>query len=187
MKKITSIIFSFLTLSLYMSSAQAACDFVIDIGDKKTKIVEKFAEPMPMFAGQLMLPVPSIDVCPNDNLDMDIAVEYIFLGDPEDARLAAIRMIVLNDGKNTISDQLTLMNYAKKVYGDFDTGHNPKIYNNFQAWEKTNKLIIYKRIFNEENLIEEEVFITNNEYNQKLGEFYNKIEIEEAKLEEENS
>ena len=115
MKKITSIIFSFLTLSLYMSSAQAACDFVIDIGDKKTKIVEKFAEPMPMFAGQLMLPVPSIDVCPNDNLDMDIAVEYIFLGDPEDARLAAIRMIVLNDGKNTISDQLTLMNYAKKV------------------------------------------------------------------------
>ena len=96
-------------------------------------------------------------------------------------------MIVLNDGKNTISDQLTLMNYAKKVYGDFDTGHNPQIYNNFQAWEKTNKLIIYKRIFNEENLIEEEVFITNNEYNQKLGEFYNKIEMEEAKLEEENS
>ena len=45
----------------------------------------------------------------------------------------------------------------------------------------------YKRIFNEENLIEEEVFITNNEYNQKLGEFYNKIEMEEAKLEEENS
>ena len=33
MKKITSIIFSFLTLSLYMSSAQAACDFVIDIGE----------------------------------------------------------------------------------------------------------------------------------------------------------
>ena len=42
--------------------------------------------------------------------------------------------LVLNDGKNTESDKLTLMNYAKKVYGDFDTGFNPNAYNNFEVW-----------------------------------------------------
>jgi hypothetical protein len=92
-------------------------------------------------------------------------------------------MVVLNDGKNTMSEKLTLMNYAKKVYGDFDTGQNPKIYNNFKVWEKNQNLIIYKRMFNEENLIEEEIYISNKEYDQQLGEFYNKIEMDELKEE----
>ena len=179
MKKIIVSILSFLLFSLYISSAQAACDFIIKIGDKKTKIVKKFAEPMPMYAGQFMLPVQSPEVCPNDNLSIDIAIEYVFLGDPENSRLAAIRMVVLNDGQNTESNKLTLMNYAKKVYGDFDTGENPKIYNNFEIWEKNQNMVIYKRMFNEEGLIDEEIYISNKEHDQKLGEFYNKIETDE--------
>jgi hypothetical protein len=179
MKKIIVSILSFLLFSLYISSAQAACDFIIKIGDKKTKIVKKFAEPIPMFAGQFMLPVQSPEVCPNDNLSIDIAIEYVFLGDPENSRLAAIRMVVLNDGQNTESNKLTLMNYAKKVYGDFDTGENPKIYNNFEIWEKNQNMVIYKRMFNEEGLIDEEIYISNKEHDQKLGEFYNKIETDE--------
>ena len=72
--------------------------------------------------------------------------------------------------------------YAKKVYGDFDTGQNPQIFNNFYAWEKNNKLVIYKRLLNSENLVDEEIFITNDEYDMKLGEFYYKLEQEaEAK------
>ena len=48
------------------------------------------------------MPVPSPELCPNDNLNNDIAIEYVFLGETEDAaKLAAIRMIVMNDGKNT--------------------------------------------------------------------------------------
>ena len=39
-------------------------------------------------------------------------------------------------------------------------------------------------MYNEESLIDEEIFITNNEYDLKLGEFYNKIEEEEAELDE---
>ena len=70
----------------------------------------------------------------------------------------------LNDGQNTESNKLTLMNYAKKVYGDFDTGENPKIYNNFEIWEKNQNLIIYKRVFNEESLIDEEIYISNNQF-----------------------
>ena len=182
MKKLLILI---LALSFKMGAVQAACDFIINIGDKSTKIVEKFAEPMPMFMGQFMLPVQSPELCPNDNLNDMIAVEYVFLGESlETARLAAIRMIALNDGQNTESDKLTLMNYAKKVYGDFDTGQNPSAFNNFYAWEKNRNLIIYKRMYNEENLIDEEIFITNDEYDLKLGEFYNKIEEEAAELDE---
>ena len=183
MKKLLILI---LALSFKISAVQAACDFIINIGDKSTKIVEKFAEPLPMFKGQFMLPVQSPEVCPNDNLSEMIAVEYVFLGESIETtlRLAAIRMIVLNDGQNTESDKLTLMNYAKKVYGDFDTGQNPSAFNNFYAWEKNRNLIIYKRMYNEENLIDEEIFITNDEYDLKLGEFYNKIEEEAAELDE---
>ena len=182
MKKLLILI---LALSFKMGAVQAACDFIINIGDKSTKIVEKFAEPLPMFKGQFMLPVQSPELCPNDNLNDMIAVEYVFLGESlETARLAAIRMIALNDGQNTESDKLTLMNYAKKVYGDFDTGQNPSAFNNFYAWEKNRNLIIYKRMYNEENLIDEEIFITNDEYDLKLGEFYNKLEEEAAELEE---
>jgi len=182
MKKLLILI---LVLIFKIGAVQAACDFIINIGDKSTKIVEKFAEPLPMFKGQFMLPVQSPEVCPNDNLSEMIAVEYVFLGESiETARLAAIRMIALNDGQNTESDKLTLMNYAKKVYGDFDTGQNPSVFNNFYAWEKGQNLIIYKRLYNEENLIDEEIFITNDEYDLKLGEFYNKIEEEAAELDE---
>ena len=92
MKKILLIIFTF---SLYMSQAQAACDFVINIGDNKAKLVQKFTDPFPMFDNIFMLPVPSPKVCPNDNLDQDIAIEYIFIDD----NLAAIRMVVFNDEK----------------------------------------------------------------------------------------
>jgi len=182
MKKLLILI---LALTFKIGAVQAACDFIINIGDKSTKIVEKFAEPMPMFMGQFMLPVQSPELCPNDNLNDMIAVEYVFLGESlETARLAAIRMIALNDGQNTESDKLTLMNYAKKVYGDFDTGQNPSAFNNFYAWEKGQNLIIYKRLYNEENLIDEEIFITNDEYDLKLGEFYNKLEEEAAELDE---
>jgi len=136
---------------------------------------------MPAFGGQFMLPIPSPLVCPDDNLNRNIAIEYIFLGDtPLTSNLAGIRMVVLNDGKNTESNKLTLMNYAKKVYGDFDTGPNPQIFNYFNVWKKQNNVIVYKRLI--ENLIDEEIFITNDEYDMKLGEFYYKLEQEaEAK------
>jgi len=123
-----------------------------------------------------VLPILSPSVCPDDNLNTNIAIEYIFLGDtPLKSNLAAIKMVVLNDGKNTESNKLTLMNYAKKVYGDFDTGPNPQTFNNFNIWKKQNNIIIYKRLLIE-NLIDEEIFITNKEYNKKLIEFYNQSE-----------
>ena len=163
------------------SAALAECNFIINIGDKKTKIVEKFAEPMPMFQGKFVLPIHSNELCPNDKLSNDIVVEYVFLGDLENSRLAAIRMVVFNDDKNSISNQLLLMNYAKKVYGNFDTGNNPKAFNNFKVWDTNQKVIVYKRMTNDEEIIEEELYISNKEYDQKLGEFYNQLEMDALK------
>jgi hypothetical protein len=187
--KMKKILIIFISLIFSINTAQAACDFIINIGDTSKKIEEKIASPIPMFPGQFMLPVQSPEVCPSDNLNENIAVEYIFLGaNPEvSLRLAAIRMVVLNDGQNTESDKLTLMKYAKKVYGDFDTGQNPKVFNNFMIWEKNNSIIIYKRMFNEEDLIEEEIYISNKEYDQKLGEFYNQIELKELEQDEQTN
>ena len=138
--------------SIFSSPVQAACDFLIDIGDSGKKIFDKFGQPLPGFKGQFYMPVPSPELCPNDNLNNDIAVEYVFLGETEDAaKLAAIRMIVMNDGKNTENNKLTLMRYVKKVYGDFDTGQNPQIFDSFKIWEKSNNdVIVYKRMLCEE-------------------------------------
>ena len=148
--------------SILSTPLQAACDFLIDIGDSGKKVFDKFDMPLPGYKGQYYLPVPSPELCPNDNLNNDIAVEYVFLGETEDAaKLAAIRMIVMNDGKNTENNKLTLMRYVKKVYGDFDTGQNPQIFDSFKIWEKSNNdVIVYKRMLGEEELFEEELMIT---------------------------
>ena len=176
MKKVILTLITLVLLST--SGALAECNFIVNIGDKSTKILKKYGQPMPMFQGQFMMPIPSTEVCPSDDLNDEIAIEFIFLGEtPEDSKLAAIRMIVFNDGKNTVSNQLTLMNYAKKVYGTFDTGNNPKAFNNFNVWDKNQKLVLYKRMTNEKELIEEELYITNKEYDQKLGDFYNQLEM----------
>ena len=162
MKNLIKLIIIF---SIFSSPVQAACDFLIDIGDSGKKIFDKFGQPLPGFKGQFYMPVPSPELCPNDNLNNDIAVEYVFLGETEDAaKLAAIRMIVMNDGKNTENNKLTLMRYVKKVYGDFDTGQNPQIFDSFKIWEKSNNdVIVYKRMLGEEELFEEELMITTVE------------------------
>ena len=87
-------------------------------------------------------------------------------------------MIVLNDGNNTENNKLTLMNYAKKVYGDFDTGQNPEIFNNYNIWENGQSVVVYKRMSDQNDLYEEEIMITNVEYDKKLGMFFNEVEAE---------
>ena len=176
MKNFLKIILIFFLSS---SSVNAACDFLINIGDNGTKVFEKFAAPLPGFKGMFYLPVQSPEVCPNDNLNENIAIEYVFLGNTiKVARLAAVRMIVLNDGNNTENNKLTLMNYAKKVYGDFDTGQNPEIFNNYNIWENGQSVIVYKRMSDQNDLYEEEIMITNIEYDKKLGFFFNEVEAE---------
>ena len=43
--------------SIFSSPVQAACDFLIDIGDSGKKIFDKFGAPLPGFKGQFYMPV----------------------------------------------------------------------------------------------------------------------------------
>ena len=63
--------------SLYMSIAQASCQFDLDIGDDASIIEEKYGEPLPMFPGQGMLPIPAIifwlsKICFMETIDLQI-------------------------------------------------------------------------------------------------------------------
>ena len=179
-----SILKSLIILFIYILPVNAACDFMVDIGEKGGKLFNKYGPPFPDFPGSFIMPLLATEMCPNDNLNDAIAIEYMFLGEkPEDAVLAGIKMVVLNDEKNTESNKLTLMKYAKKVYGDFDTGQNPQIYNDFNIWETTNKFILYMRTYEEGDRISEQLFISTKGYDKKLGEFYDKVEEAQSKAE----
>ena len=157
--------------------ANAECDFKINFGESVSKVkkLKIFNE-----EGSSILRsyyAYSKDICPNEDLDKKILIKYTFIKD----QLATIKILVRNNNKNTISNKLQLMNYVKKTYGDFDTGQNPKIYNYFNSWKNNNKIIIYKRIKNSLNIIEEELFISNEKYQNKMRLIKAKIEKREIK------
>ena len=61
-----------------------------------------------------------------------------------------------------------------------------KNFNNFYSWETLGNLVIYKRLSDPKGLIEEEIYISNEEYDYKLGAIYNQLEeIEDGKPEPE--
>ena len=94
------------------------------------------------YPGLEIYPILANDICPNEKLD-DIAIEYRFLND----ELVAINFIALNDDQNIPSEKLTLMNYVKKTYGDFDTTNNPKAYNDFHIFEAESSIHLAINIF----------------------------------------
>ena len=78
---------------------------------------------------------------------------------------------------------MKLMNYAKRVYGNFDTGGNTKYYNDFHIWERVGKFIIYNRKLNKD-VWQEEIFISNDKNSEKLAEYSSLMEM--GGLSEEN-
>ena len=173
--KITILILFFLLSSL--SLANAGCNFKIKLGEDIKKIKKIIDTSNGNGLVLKNYSAPSLSVCPNSIKDENIIINYTFIDD----RLAEIRMIVNNDENNTTSNQLLLMNYVKQTYGDFDTGKNPKIYNYFNSWKKNNKIIIYSRLRNQFNIIQEELFITNKKYKEKMSAIKLMIEKGEHK------
>ena len=70
-----------------------------------------------------------------------------------------------------------LMKYAKRVYGDFDTGQNPKAYVGFEVFEKNNYYVVYQKLV-EDKMINEQLYISTDEYDELLAKVYNKAEEE---------
>ena len=178
------IIKSILIFSLSIVYSYSACDFKAKLGTKKA-VFEKLeitGPPLPSeYDNFYIYGVLAEDVCPSEKLD-DIAIEYKFLND----ELIAINLIALNDYTNQVSEKLTLMNYVKRNYGDFDTSNNPKSYIGFEIIEKVNEFIIYQRLLNDDATIDEQVYISNPEQDNKFMEYVKNLEEQQLKEEQWN-
>jgi len=174
MKNKIILLVSFLILSI--SSAQAVCDFQAELGERKSKFEKrKFqSRGFPMeHVGLEVFPMLAKDVCSNQKLE-EIGIEYKFLND----ELIAINMVALNGEDNSVSEKLTLMNYAKNNYGAFDTTQNPRAYSGFEIYEKSNQFIVYQRLPGDDGIMNEQIYITTKELDAKLMNFYTKMELE---------
>ena len=177
---IKTIIISILCL-LNFSIVNAKCKFITDIGKKFTKSHEKNYGALPENEnGYNELEAFASEFCPNDNFDDNFLIRYTFI----DKTLAAIQLFADNSIDNSATESMKLMKYAKRTYGDFDTGGNPEFYNNFNIWEKVQKYIVYNR-----RLIgdfwEEEIYISSDKYYEQLVQYENQQESIEP-LENEN-
>ena len=168
--------------SLSIVYSYSACDFKAKLGTKKA-VFEKLeitGTPLPSeYENFYIYGVLAEDVCPSENLE-DVAIEYKFIND----ELIAINQIALNDYTNQVSEKLTLMNYVKRNYGDFDTSNNPKSYIGFEVIEKVNEFIIYQRLLNDDATIDEQVYISNPEQDNKFMEYVKNLEEQQLKEEQ---
>ena len=163
------------------SLVNAKCKFITDIGKKYTKSIEKEYGALPESEnGYNELDFFASDFCPNDNFDDNFLIKYTFI----DKTLAAIQLIADNSVDNNATESMKLMNYAKRTYGDFDTGGNPKFYNNFNIWEKFLKYVVYSRRLIG-NSWQEEIYISSDKYYEQLVQYENEKELIEP-LEDEN-
>ena len=177
---IKTIIVSVLFL-LSFSIANAKCKFMTDIGQRFTKSHEKKYGALPESEnGYNEIEFVASEFCPNDNFDDNFLIKYIFI----DKKLAAIQFYADNNIDNSATESMKLMKYAKRAYGDFDTGGNSQFYNNFNIWEKVQKYIVYNRRLIG-NSWEEEIYISNDKYYEQLVQYENTFELTEP-LEEEN-
>ena len=176
MKVIIKSILIFLLSIVYSFSA---CDFKAKLGTKKA-VFEKLeitGPPLPSeYENFYIYGVLAEDVCPSENLE-DIAIEYKFIND----ELIAINLIALNDYTNQVSEKLTLMNYVKRNYDDFDTSNNPKSYIGFEVIEKVDEFIIYQRLLNDDGRIDEQIYISNPEQDNKFMEYVKNLEEQQLK------
>tara|TARA_B100000989_G_scaffold166873_1_gene124780 strand:+ start:877 stop:1416 length:540 start_codon:yes stop_codon:yes gene_type:complete len=176
------IIKSVLIFSLSIVYSYSACNFKVKLGTKKADF-EKLEITGPSLPSEYenfnFYGVLADDICPSENLK-EVAVEYKFLND----ELVAINLIALNDYRNQVSEKLTLMNYFKRNYDDFETPNNPQSYIGVEVVEKVNEFIVYQRLLNEDATIDEQIYISNPEQDNKLMEYVKNLEEQQLKEEQ---
>ena len=156
------------------SLALAKCNFMTEIGGKFTQEMrEEYGEIY--YEGESNLGIifsSTEDECPNDRIE-DSAIVYSFLDD----ELASIQIVANNlDTGNEVTNSLSIMNYAIKTYGPFDTGNDKNFYNDYHIWNKNNEIVSYKRDIGLE-IFEEEILITNKKYETLLFDYRMSQEI----------
>ena len=61
------------------------------------------------------------------------------------------------------------MKFARRSYGDFNTGFDDSNYYNFHVWQKNKSYQVYYRYPDDENVWQEEILITSEKYDDVLA------------------
>ena len=147
------------------SNVEAKCKFIMDIGEKYKKSDEKKFGPLSEDeTGYAEVEILAPDVCSKYNFDDNFRIKHIFL----DQKLMAIQFYADNSIDNSPTESMKLMDYAKRNYGDVDTGGNPKYYNDSHICERVRKFIVYNRHLEKETW-QEEIYISNDKYGEQLA------------------
>ena len=178
--KLKNFIIIFSLIIFTSSNANSACKHILKFGKKFTPKLAKEYGKRPKGISDIYF--EANEICPGQNLN-GIVIKYTFL----DNVLANIHMFALNEpGNNKATEKLTLMKYAKKVYGDFDTGADPKIYNHYNIWQKKKRYIIYRRLKTQTNLWTEDLTISKPQFDQEINFLVNSDSIQVMNHEEQN-
>ena len=163
---------SSVNILLSFSIANAECQFMMNIGQLFTKSHEIKYGPLPVNENDYAeVEFIASDFCPDDGFNDNFLIKYTFIN----KRLVATQLIADNSLDNSATENMKLMKYAKKTYGNFDTGGNPKFYNNFNIWEKFQKYIVYNRRLTGDTW-EEEIYISSDKYYEQLVQYENQQE-----------
>ena len=73
------------------------------------------------------------------------------------------------------------MNYMKKNFGQFDTTQNPKSFTGYEIVEKANKFVVYQRIPNDQGVIDEQIYISTPNLDEKLMKYMQAMEMQVMK------
>ena len=167
---------------LTFSIVNAECKFMMNIGQIFKKSHENKYGPLPENEhGFAEVEFIATEFCPDYGFDDNFLIKYTFLN----KRLLATQLLADNSLDNSATESMKLMEYAKRVYGNFETGSNPEYYNNFNIWEKVQRYVVYKRRLIG-NSWEEEIYISSDKYYEQLVEYENMSELIEPLPEEEN-
>ena len=149
----------------------AKCNLKYELGDPISKMENDIGGSFPhKIPGVKMYPILSEAICPNEKLDGSI-IEYKFVDD----KLVAYNLVVLNDEQDNRSEELKLMKYVKKVYGNFDTG-NPQSYRGFKIFEKGNQFIVYQKADGPNGFVDEQLYISDKVHDEILMKHMEKYE-----------
>ena len=105
------------------------------------------------------------DICGPEPTLRNISIEFAFFN----TELASITLLSSNDKKTQLSKTINLMKFARRSYGDFNTGFDDSNYYNFHVWQKNKSYQVYYRYPDDENVWQEEILITSEKYDDVLA------------------
>jgi len=148
------------------NSANAKCNFEgLKLGDDISKVGERnnVIEIEPSIVSVFM---GLRNACPGENLGYSI-INITFIED----KLASFTISVGLDINNSETKKRLLYKYVEQNYGKINSSKKPSDWTGFKVWRKGEKTIVYKKMYDLGSILEEELFITNKEYQIKLSEF----------------